>query len=384
MTSSAASGPEKTDFLSMAAVMLTAMMFGLTYSLSAPLIALDMAQRGIGDALIGANAAMHAVGVLVTALLLPRLVARFGPRRLILTSLVGSAVVLVAFSMVGNVWLWFPLRILLGMFAEALFVLSETWINALSPENARARSIAIYTTALSIGLALGPLILSVVGTHGTLPYLVGAALSVGAAIFLLAPFVKAPVFDEPSVGNSLRFLMMAPVAIGATALNAAVETAGLSFLALYAVGLGWAPDNAAQLMFIMMIGAIALQLPIGWLGDKFDRRRLVILCAALAAAGAAVWPLALGHPMAIYTLLFFWGGAFVGIYTLTLTIVGSRFSGGDLVGIYALMGLTWGGGALVGPLAAGLAMQASVHGLAIFAAVACGLFGIAATIYRSA
>ena len=370
------------DILSRAAVIATAAMFGLTYSLSAPLIAMNKAREGASETLIGMNAAMHAIGVLITALLLPRLVARLGPRRLILLSLAASACVLVVFGLIPNIWLWFPLRLLLGMAAEALFVVSETWINALSTENTRARAMAAYTAALALGLALGPLILSLVGAEGTLPFLIGAVISLCAATLVIAPAVRAPPFEKPSSGNPLRFLRLAPVAIGAITLNAAVETAGLSFLALYAIGLGWQAEDAARLMFVMMFGAIILQLPIGWLGDMVDRGKLIIGCAVLATLGAALWPFALQSEIATYALLFVWGGVFVGIYTLTLTVVGSRFSGGDLVGIYALMGLTWGAGALVGPLLAGLSMQAGTHGLAIFAAVACGLFAVAAIMRR--
>jgi MFS family permease len=310
------------------------------------------------------------------------LVARLGPRRLILLSLAASACVLVVFGLIPNIWLWFPLRLLLGMAAEALFVVSETWINALSTENTRARAMAAYTAALALGLALGPLILSLVGAEGTLPFMIGAVISLAAATLVIAPAVRAPPFEKPSSGNPLRFLRIAPVAIGAITLNAAVETAGLSFLALYAIGLGWQAEDAARLMFVMMFGAIILQLPIGWLGDMVDRGKLIIGCAVLATLGAALWPFALQSEIATYALLFVWGGVFVGIYTLTLTVVGSRFSGGDLVGIYALMGLTWGAGALVGPLLAGLSMQAGTHGLAIFAAVACGVFAVAAIFRR--
>ncbi|MGU3494429.1 MFS transporter [Xanthobacteraceae bacterium A53D] len=375
-------GRLRPDLISRAAVVLTAMMFGLTYSLSAPLIAIDLAQRGLSEGMIGANAAMHAVGVLITAILLPRLVSGLGPRRLILVSLVASAAVLASFSVFTAIWLWFLLRILLGMSAEALFVLSEAWINTLSTEDTRARAMATYTAALSVGLALGPSILSLVGTQGALPYLCGAGIALAAALFILHPAVVAPPFEEPEVKNPVRFIALAPMAIGATMLNAAVETAGFSFLALYAMDLGWAEANATQLITVMMVGAIALQLPIGWLGDKYDRRLLVIGCAIVAAIGALLWPLALGHAFATYALLFVWGGAFVGIYTLMLTIVGSRFKGGDLVGIYAVMGLMWGGGALIGPLTAGFAMQASTHGLAYFAAGACALFAVAAIMVR--
>jgi MFS family permease len=59
-----------------------------------------------------------------------------------------------------------------------------------------------------------------------------------------------------------------------------------------------------------------------------------------------------------------------------LTIVGSRFKGGELVGIYAVMGLTWGVGTLLGPALAGIAMTFFTHGLPLFAAAACLLFAL--------
>ncbi|MDQ0505086.1 MFS transporter [Xanthobacter agilis] len=383
-TADAGAPPPGRHILARSAVIATAAVFGLTYSLSAPLVAFGLAQHGLSEALIGANAAMHAIGVLVTAMLLPRIVARLGARGVIIGSVILSALTLMAFPAMPAIWLWFPLRLLLGMAAEALFVTSETWINALSTESTRARAMAAYTAALSMGLALGPIILSLVGTSGLVPYALGAAICLTAAVFVASPQVPAPHFDEPTVDSPVHYLRLAPLALTATALNAAVETAGLSFLALYAIGLGWGVEDATRLMSVMMIGAIVLQLPIGWLGDTMDRRRLVIALAVASALGAAVWPFVLGHAVATYALLFVWGGAFVGIYTIMITIVGARFKGGDLVGIYAVSGLFWGFGALVGPLLSGVSMQFHVHGLAIFTALACAAFAAAAWRLRSA
>jgi hypothetical protein len=73
-----------------------------------------------------------------------------------------------------------------------------------------------------------------------------------------------------------------------------------------------------------------------------------------------------------------WGGVFVGIYTIMLTIVGSRFQGGDLVGIHAAMGLSWGVGALVGPALVGVAMTVTDQGLPLVAAAACLAFALSA------
>lgn len=368
--------PVRPDLLSRAAVIAVALMFGLSYSLSAALIALDLAKLGASESLIGANVAMHAVGVLLTAMVLPKLVVRTGIRWLVLFALGLAAVVLLAFPMLPFLWLWFPLRILLGVSSEILFVLSETWTNSLATEATRARAMAVYTAALSVGFALGPALLSVLGPDGGIAYAVGAAIILGAAALIALPGLTIPQFDKPAPGSPLRFILMAPVAIAAVTLNAAVETTGLSFLPLYAITLGWAEGEAARLMAVMMVGAILLQLPIGWLGDRVNRIGLVILLAAISAAGALLWPLVLGHEWLTYALLFVWGGVFVGIYTMMLAIVGSRFAGAELVGIYAAMGLVWGVGALLGPLLAGVAMEATRHGLAYFIAALCAAFAL--------
>ncbi len=370
--------PAPSHLLSRGAVIATAMMFGLTYSLSAALIALDLAQLGMSEMVIGANAAMHAIGILATAMVLPRIVALFGPRKLVLAALGLAAVTLMGFPLVPYIWLWFPLRFILGVASETLFVISETWINSLSTESTRARAMASYTAALSVGFAMGPLILSVTGTDGALPYAIGAGLALFSALFVASPKVVAPVFEAPHHSNPIHYMRLAPLALSATLLNAGLEAAGLSFLAIYAVNVGWSEMDATRLITCMMVGAILLQLPIGWLGDKMDRRRLVIILAVIATLGAVLWPLTMGHEWAAYALLFVWGGSFVGVATIMLTVVGSRFKGGELVGIYAVMGLVWGGGALIGPLAAGVAMQAFTHGLAYVAAIACGGFALAA------
>jgi len=164
------------------AIIAVAMVFGLTYSLSAALIALDLAELGLSEAVIGANAAMHAVGVLAMAFLLPRIAAFFGLRRSVIGALLIAAALLCLFPLLPFVALWFVLRILLGAASEALFVLSETWLNAVSSEESRARTMAAYTAALSVGFALGPLILSMVGSDGFAPYGVGAVLAAGAAV----------------------------------------------------------------------------------------------------------------------------------------------------------------------------------------------------------
>lgn len=365
------------------AVVAAASIFGLTYGLSAPLIAVELAERGAGEFLIGLNAAMHALGVLAIAPILPRLAVRFGTRRLIFAALALSALALVAFPFAPGIALWFPLRFLLGVAAEILFVLTETWTNDLSDDRVRGRMMAAYTASLSLGFAGGPAILSLIGTNAG-AYWTGAAIAALAMLPLASRRIVAPARMHAASSQPLHYLRLAPIAIGTTLLNAAVETAGLSFIALYASGMGWSEEQALRLVSTLMIGAIVLQLPIGWLADRMDRRRLTATLAVVSAAGALVWPWMLGNTALAFALVFVWGGVFVGIYTVMLSLVGSRFSGADLVGIYAVMGLAWGAGALVGPAFAGLAMQmSSAYGLPYAIAIGCALFALFMRAVRS-
>ena len=319
---------------------------------------------------------MHALGVLLIAPVLPRLAARFGARTLLVAALLLSAVLFPLFPAFPAIVMWFILRIGLGIAAETIFVLTESWVNDLSSDATRGRSMAAYTAILSLGFAGGPLILSYAGSAGATPYLIAAAISAMAlvCVFFL-PATRQSDSSEVST-NLLAYARLAPLAMAATTLNAAVETAGMSLMPLYAGRLGWEGEEAAKLITILMIGAIALQLPIGWLCDRMNRQTLLFALSVVSVAGALLWPYVIGDRVLAYVMVFVWGGLFVGIYTTMLAIVGSHYSGTDLIGIYAAMGLMWGVGALLGPTLAGFAMEATTHGLPFFIAASCGAFAL--------
>ncbi|MFB9952431.1 MFS transporter [Rhizobium puerariae] len=352
----------------------TATIFGLTYGLSAPLIALELSEAGYSESFIGANGAMYAVGVLLAAPFLPRLFDRFGFERLAKSALLGAGGILLLFPAAPFLWIWFPLRAALGAMSETLFVVSEAWLNHLASEASRGRLIAIYMTALSCGTALGPAILALVGRHELWAFVIGAAVTFAACVVLAVGKPKEPKSEHEEIGNPFRFLKLVPAAVASAALNAALEAAGLSLLPIYAVNLGWPEQSATILLTVLLIGSITLQLPIGWLGDRMPRPRLLVLLAILATVGAAFWPAALAHAWLAYPLLFVWGGVFVGIYTTTVAMLGDLYEGSELIGIYALLSVAWGIGAFAGPFLCGIAMEATLHGLPLFAALACGAF----------
>ncbi|BFO10763.1 hypothetical protein GGER_32730 [Serratia rubidaea] len=263
-------------------------------------------------------------------------------------------------------------------------VLTETWLNDATVEQARGKTMALYTAGMSLGFASGPLILTLMGSDSAGPFVAGALIALLAVpLIARAGMVRLPGEELTPIGlrSSLQLAMLAIVATG---LNAAIEVAGMNFLSLYAISLGWSEARATLLISVLMFGAIVLQLPLGWLADKVDRRRLMTLLAAISALGALVWPLLLTTPLLAYCLLFVWGGVFVGIYTVAITWVGSQFRGAQLAGIYAAMSIAWGAGALLGPLLGGAAMEAATHGLPYMTALLCALFAALSLSRRTA
>jgi MFS family permease len=100
------------------------------------------------------------------------------------------------------------------------------------------------------------------------------------------------------------------------------------------------------------------------LADRFDRRRLLILCGSAGVAGAVLTPFAIHTPALMYALLFFWGGIIMGIYTIGLTLVGERFKGGELASANAAYVMLYAAGLFCGPMVGGVALDAwNPHGL---------------------
>ncbi|WP_075181304.1 MFS transporter [Pantoea sp. 1.19] len=359
------------------AVMLTVAIFGLTYGLSAPLIALRLSAVGYSEAAIGINAAMHALGVLLIAPALPMLARRLAAKTLMLTALLSLVVLFLLFPLLP-LWSWFLLRLLVGMASEVILVVAETWLNHQAVDAQRARTMAAYTAMLSLGFALGPLLIGLLGSGGAAAFLSAAALALLAAASLLSVRLSPLPAGRETRRSLVHWLRLIPLALGATLLNAALESAGMNLLAIYAISLGWSEAAATQLIAVLLLGAIVLQLPIGWLADRLPRRPLMTGLALISTLGAVAWPLVLAHPVLAWSVLFLWGGVFVGIYTLIITLVGERFQGATLAGVYAMLSVAWGLGALIGPALAGWAMTVTPHGLAWFAAVGCGAFTLQA------
>ncbi|MFG1212164.1 MULTISPECIES: MFS transporter [unclassified Xanthobacter] len=342
---------------SIAAAISAITVVGVGISLSIPLLALELESRGIANKWIGINTAVAGIATIFTAPFVPLLVRKMGLRALLVGAIILAAASLVGFKAAPSFLMWFPLRFAFGAALCILFAVSEFWINALAPPNRRGLIMGIYATALSLGAALGPTILSVLGASGWAPYLAGAVvLLLGAIPILLARGITPRIHDDSHHGV-LTFVRRSPSAVLAALVFGAIETAVMTFLPLYGLRLGLSETSAALLLTAAVLGNVAFQIPIGLISDKVDRRVLLFCCSLAGAAGAFTLPFVPVSSPWFLAMIFLATGVVGSLYTVGLAHLGERFHGADLAAANAAFVMLYSVGLIAGPPLAGAGMD---------------------------
>jgi len=343
---------------SIAAAISAIAVVGVGISLSIPLLALELESRGVSRTLIGINTAMAGIATIFTAPFVPTLVRHLGVRALLTLAIALTALSLLAFKAVPSFALWFPLRFVFGAALCVLFAVSEFWINAVAPPHRRGLIMGIYATALSVGAALGPVILSVTGVAGWAPYVAGAiVLCAGSIPILLARGMTPRIHDSDHHGV-LAFVKKSPTALMAALVFGAMETSVMSFMPLYGVRLGLPEQGASLLLTVAVLGNVAFQIPLGLVSDRIDRRILLLVCAMTGTVGSALLPQMAVESWGFLVTVFIATGVVGSLYTVGLAHLGARFHGADLAAANSAFVMFYSVGLIAGPPLAGFGMDA--------------------------
>lgn len=342
---------------------------GLGFSITLPLLALTLEDRGISSTWIGINTAFWGLSSLAVTPFVSRLASLVGTAQMLVISILVIAICLPLFYL-SPFWLWFPLRLVAGVAITVTFVLSEFWISSAAPPARRGIVMGIYASVLSAGFALGPLILTLTGTRGLTPFITGALVLSLGVLPVLAGFRVAPRLSQRPKGSFARFLLMAPVATGAALLFGAIESGAFALLPVYGQRVGHDRDTVILLGVAITIGNILLQMPMGLISDRFDRRKLLFAIAALGLAGTAVLPVVAEDFWPFMLTLGLWGGVVGSLYTVGLAHLGSRFTGEDLAAANAAFIFCYSLGGLAGPATIGASMDLlDPHGFEVVLAI---------------
>jgi MFS family permease len=352
---------------------------GTSLSLGLPLLAILLENRGVSTSLIGLNTAMAGVASIAVTPFVPGLAHRFGAAPFLAVVLVVATLTFPLFYVFESYAAWFALRLVFHGCINVAFILSEFWINTLAPENRRGLVMGVYATVLSLGFAVGPLVLGLVGSEGFAPFLVGTLVMGLATLPVLFALGANPVMDEKPKGSILRYITLVPLATFAALTMGATESGVLSFVAIYGLRIGFDESAAAMLVSAVAVGNVVSQIPLGLLSDRVDRRRMLFVIAVIGTALAASIPFVAHSKPLLLAALIVWGGVVAGLYTVGLTLLGARLKGSDLASANAAFVLMYALGMMVGPASIGAGMDIwDPHGLAAVAAVFTGAYALLA------
>jgi len=331
---------------------------GLQAGVALPLVPLALERQGADKLTIGVVAAAWAIGMLATASHIPRLAARFGAVPFIIAAVLAGSAITVAYTLTDGVIAWFVLTLLHGAVGGVPWVVSEIWMNVVVEEKRRGRVMGVYAMLVALGLALGPLVLQVVGVYGPAPFLTCAALALLVAVPLLPYWKTAPQIEHPADSGYTAVIVGAPLAMLAGFACGLGEQVAFSFLPVYAVGAGVSAQTGALWLSAFVIGNVILQWPIGWMADHFDRRAVLAGCTLASAILVALLPAVSAQSPIIAGVIMLWGGLSFAIYPVGLALLGQRFGGGDIARANTAFSMLYIFGGLVGRPLAGAAMDA--------------------------
>ena len=331
---------------------------GLQAGIGMPLVPLALEQQGFDKLTIGIVSAAWPVGMLLFGTRIPQLASRFGAVPAIIGSVLAGALLSVAYTVTSGPVAWAILSFLQGFVGGVPWVVSEIWMNVTAEEKHRGRVMGFYAMMVALGMALGPVVLQVVGVYGPLPFLTGAGLSLLVALPLLPHWRTAPRIRVDAKSGFAAVIVVAPLALFTAFACGLGEQVAFSFLPVYAVGAGMPAETGALWLSAFVMGNVILQWPIGWLADHADRRAVLAGCTLASTLLVVALPLVPAQSPGVIAVVMLWGGISFAIYPVGLALLGQRFRGGDMARANTAYSLLYIVGGLVGRPLTGAAMDA--------------------------
>jgi MFS family permease len=348
---------------------------GLATGVTLPLVSLRLVEAGASVTEIAVMAALPALGTIGMSFWLAACTRRLGAKTLMVSGIVLSGVCVLILALPYALLPWLFSRLGTGVSASILFGVGEARILEVSGDQARGRWTGLYATTLTACQFAGPAMLAALGAASALPLLVAAALHVVSGAFVLGSRWRDGAPATPEAVLTLRAFLRSSLPLASAVLFFAMfDSAALSLLPVYGLKIGLATRLAILLVSVVFLGDACLQIPIGWAADRFGRPVTHLACALVTAAAAFALFAGAAETAALWPCIFLMGGTAGALYTLAIVRLGDRLRGTRLISANAFVGMLWGVGALCGPVAGSLAMQAvQPQGLMLF--VAAGALG---------
>lgn len=346
----------------------------------ATLISVRLERAHVDAPVIGLVGASYFAGLTVGSLRVAPLIARVGHIRAFSAFLSIFSASMLAYALYRHPVLWAALRFIDGFMVAGMFICLESWLNDQAEPNSRGTVLAGYMIALYSGQGIGQYLLNLGGGQPSVPFMAAAILLSLALVPVALTRMTQPVVGDLNPMPLPRLYAVSPLGVAGASATGVMLGAFYALGAVYVGRLGMDLSSTAIFMSLVILGGVLLQWPLGWLSDRLDRRKVIIvsftaaflICAAIAVTGGT------GPRLMILGAAF--GGVCFALYPLCVAHTNDRLAAPERVGASGGLVLAYSLGAVAGPLGASAAMAVlGTAGLFLFiaaCALAMVLFGV--------
>jgi len=321
------------------------------------LIGLRGEVEGFSPAALAIVTSGYFIGFLSGAQTTPMMIRRVGHVRVFAALGSFMSAGLVAFPLIAEPWAWTVLRILVGFCMSGIYVTAESWLNDAATNETRGKVLSSYMIAQTLGI-IGAQGLLTLGDAATSALFIGASIlvSISFAPILLSitPLPAAEVTRPMPLRELVRGSPLGTIGIF---LLGAVYATQSGMGAVFGTQIGMTANQISLFVAMLFAGALLLQYPIGWLSDRMDRRKLIFGAATLGAASCAIGWFTGGGLYALMAAAFLAGGVTTPLYALFLAYTNDGLPTEDMPAASGGLVLSFGLGAILGPLGCGWAME---------------------------
>ena len=298
-------------------------------------------------------------GFVTGSLFVPFIVRKVGHiRAFSVMAAIGTITILLNLLWINDIG-WILLRALSGFCFAGAAMIVESWLNEVADNKSRGTIFSIYVAINMTASTMGQIAMSITGTAGYIPFVVGAISFICA---LLPTALTSSPQPRPlqSARLDLKLLYRTSPVAAIAAFSCGMANGAFGTLApVYGYEQGLDARGIAFLFAIAAILGAVAQVPFGRLSDRIDRRLVLIGLSGFAALVGALTVII--NPEAgwgMYVLFAAYGFAANPIYAVAVAHANDFARDGDFAKIAGGMLLILGLGLAIGPAVASLIMGA--------------------------
>lgn len=337
-------------------------------------VRLDLA--GISSETIGLITAAFYAGVLLASIRAPSWIHRFGHLKVWIALCSGNAL----FTMLHFLWIdpiyWLFLRFFSGIFLGGFYVVIESWFLLLCPSSQRSLTLSIYIFVYYLATSTGQIFMNC-NPYSFTPYLLAGVLSALAIIPCVMRTFPVPK-HAPIQGFSFIAMIRACVKGFFGGFVSGMILACVYGLApLFGQKIGLTIPQIGWMMSVIIFGGLVFQIPLGKWADAWSRRRVMMIACFASALLSALVPLLEESRLTQLLFLGLFGGFSFALYPLSMSYTCEKMPEHQIVAVAGGFNVTYGVGAIVGPLLAPLFMDGmGPNGLFYFIAIISFITGL--------